>query len=307
VRRRPYSGPEEVARLQAFTAEQIRDHGRSGLLHPGDIPHHIFNGLRREDPRELVHIWEDSSGKIVAWTLLDPGHAGFDPQVAPSARRSAPDLERTVIEWSEKELREILAARGSEATFMETDAYEKDQPRTHLLESMGWERQDIEILMLTRRPLDNVPAPQLPDGYSIRTVRGVEEAGPVSELHAAGFGSAWTPELYRRVMESPGYSADREFLVEAPEGRLAGFCVTWPDGLNRTGYFEPVAVHPDHRRLGLGGALLRAGMLAMIEWGMKWAEVMYETENPGSGKLYRSEGFEPKWKIVLYRKPLTVL
>ena len=42
----------------------------------------------------------------------------------------------------------------------------------------------------------------------------------------------------------------------------------------------------------------------MIEWGMEWAEVMYETENPGSGKLYRGEGFEPLWKVNLYRKPV---
>ena len=276
------------------------------MLHPGDIPHRVFSGLRREDPHELVHIWDDHSGTVVAWTLLDPGHAGFDPQVAPSIRRIAPELEAAVIEWSEQALLAIMAARSSKATFIATDAYEQDQQRTHLLESTGWERQETEILMLTQRPLDNVPESQLPNGYSIRTVRGVEEAGPVSDLHAAGFGSSWTPELYRRVMESPGYSPDREFLAEAPGGRLAGFCVTWPDTVNRTGYFEPVAVHPDHRRLGLGRALLRAGMQAMQDWGMERAEVMYETENPGSGKLYRSEGFEPKWKIILYRKSRVV-
>jgi hypothetical protein len=43
-------------------------------------------------------------------------------------------------------------------------------------------------------------------------------------------------------------------------------------------------------------------MIAMQAWGMEWAEVMYAVDNPGSGKLYRGEGFEPRWKIVLYRK-----
>lgn len=107
-------------------------------------------------------------------------------------------------------------------------------------------------------------------------------------------------------MESPGYDPEREFLVEAADGALAAFCVTWPDRLNRTGYFEPVAVHPDYRRLGLGKVLMRAGMAAMQEWGMEWAEVMYEVDNPGSGKLYRGEGFEPLWRIVLYLKSISL-
>lgn len=304
MKRREYAGPEDVVRLQRFTAETIRDFGRTGMLHPGDIPHHVFNGLRRDDPHELVHIWEDGNGEIAAWTLLDPRRAGCDPQVSPATRNTAPQFEREVFEWSERKLRALMAVRGSESRFIETDSYENDQERIDVLESTGWEAQDFEVLMVARRSLEDIDDPELPAGFSVRTVRGVEEAGPVSELHAAGFGSSWTPELYRRVMESPGYSPDREFLVEAPNGNLAGFCVTWPDEINRTGYFEPVAVHPDFRRLGLGSALMRAGMTAMRGWGMDSVEVMYEVENPGSGKLYRGEGFQPRWKVVLYRKPV---
>ena len=303
MKRCRFRGAEDLIRLQHFTARCIRDCGRTGMLHPGDIPHHIYNGLRHEDPHELVHIWEDGTGEIVAWTLLDPAGAGFDPQLSPGARQSQPELEREVYEWSEWALLQIMAQRGMDNAFIETDAYEDDVTRVELLESMGWEPQSAEVLMLTRRSLNAVDPPQLPTGYLIRTVRGVEEAGPVSELHAAGFGSSWTPELYRRVMESPGYAPEREFLVEAADGTLAGFCVTWPDETNRTGYFEPVAVHPEHQRLGLGRALLRTGMLAMRGWGMEWAEVMYGVDNPASGELYRGEGFEPRWKIVLYRKP----
>lgn len=304
MRRRAFRGAEDLARLQQFTAECIREYGRTGLLHPGDIPHHIYNGLRREDPRELVHIWEGDAGEVAAWTLLHPSAAGFDPQVAPVIRETHPGLEREVLQWSEQALLEIMAARNMDNVPIKTAADEDDRTRVELLENMGWEARDTEVMMLTRRSLEDVAAPELPWGYSIRTVRGVEEADRVSELHAAGFGSSWTPELYRRVMESPGYSPDREFVVETADGRLAGFCVTWPDAVNRTGYFEPVAVHPDHQRLGLGRALMRAGMQAMRGWGMEWAEVMYEVDNPASGKLYRGEGFEPLWKVVPYRKPV---
>jgi GNAT superfamily N-acetyltransferase len=104
-------------------------------------------------------------------------------------------------------------------------------------------------------------------------------------------------------MTSPGYSAERELVIEAPDGRLVAFCITWLDSVNLTGLFEPVAVHPDYRRLGLGRAIMRAGMLAMRERGMNYAEVVYGIDNPGSGPLYRGEGFEPVEQVVLYRKP----
>ncbi len=305
MKHRAYRDEADVARLQEFAAMQIRDHGRVGMVHPGDIPHRMFNGLRREDPHKLIHIWEDGSGEIVAWTLLDPRGSGLDVQVALRLRAEAPDFEREVVAWSETALLDILQERGSEATYLEIDAFEDDVLKVSLLRRLGWEAQDIEEIMLTRRSLREVPEPELPQGYKIRSVRGVDEAGAIADVHSAGFGSAWTPELYRRVMESPGYAPDRELLVEAPDGSLAGFCVTWPDEINRVGYFEPVAVHPDHRRLRLGSALMRAGMAMMVGWGMQWAEVMYEVDNPGSGKLYRGEGFEPLWRVVLYRKART--
>ena len=306
MKRRPFAGPDDLARLQTFNAREIKKHGRTGLMHPGDIPHRIYNALRRDDPQELVHLWEDDDGAIVGWVILDPRGGGMDPQIAPTMRSVVPSLERDIIVWSEETLLDLMRRRHSEATSIETDAFDADTPRTTLLKSLGWVPQESEVAMLTRRSLAQLQPPQLPSGYKIRTVRGVEEAGPVSELHAAGFGSSWTPELYRRVMESPGYDRDRELLVEAPDGTLAGFCVTWPDEINRTGLFEPLAVHPDHRRLGLGSALLRAGMAAMVSWGMEFAEVMYEVENPGSGRLYRGEGFEALWKEMFYRKPISL-
>ena len=304
MRRRAFAGDEDARALQAFTAKAISDHGRVGMLHPGDVVHHIYNGMRHENPHELVHIWEDDTGEILAWTLLDPRRSTCDPQINRTIRQTVPSLEREINEWSEQTLVRLMAGRGSEATDIWTDASANDQVRVDMLESSGWVAQDDDVYMLTRRSIDGAEPPELPEGYYLRSVTGVEEAGPVAELHKATFGAAWTTELYARVMNSPGYSPDRELLVVAPDGQLAAFCVLWPDDINKTGLFEPVAVHPDHRRLGLGGALMRAGMEAMRSWGMIHAEVMYEMANPGSGALYRGEGFVPIDKIITYGKSI---
>jgi len=304
MKRRPFRRDDDTYLLQEFTATAIRDQGRVGLMHPGDVAHRLYNGLRGKDLTKLVHVWEDGDGTVLGWTLLDPRGAGFDPQISNEARRRFPDLEKEINAWSEQTLLSLLRLRGSDATHMETDAAVGDIPRLRVLAELGWSPQDDEVMWLSRRSLAHIERPVLPDGYAVRSVRGIEEAGRVAEVHAAGFGSSWTPGLYERLMTSPGYSAEREFVVAAADGRLVAFCVTWPDTVNLAGLFEPVAVHPDYRRLGLGRAVMRAGMLAMREWGMRYAEVTYGVDNPASGPLYRSEGFEPIERVILYRKPV---
>ncbi len=64
---------------------------------------------------------------------------------------------------------------------------------------------------------------------------------------------------------------------------------------------RPYTGPEDLPRLGLGRALIRTGLEAMRSWGMESAEVLYAEENPGSGSLYRSEGFVPIEKIILFR------
>jgi ribosomal protein S18 acetylase RimI-like enzyme len=275
-------------------------------MHPGDVVHRLYNGLRGENLTELVHIWEERDGTVLAWTMLDPRGAGFDPQISDEARCRAPDLEREINVWSEQELLRLLRLRGSDATYIETDAYVADTQRSALLAELGWVPQDDEVILLSRRSLHHVELPELPEGFVVRSVRGIEEAGRVADVHAAGFGSSWTAELYGRVMTAPGYSAERELVVAAPDRRLVAFCVTWLDTVNLSGLFEPVAVRPDHRRLGLGRAVMRAGMLLMRQQGMHYAEVAYGVDNPASGRLYRSEGFEPVEQVTLYRKPVGV-
>jgi mycothiol synthase len=121
----------------------------------------------------------------------------------------------------------------------------------------------------------------------------------VAELHGAAFpGAGWTTELYRQVMESPGYDPGRELVAEAADGRLAAFAVTWYDDLNRTGLLEAVGTHPDHQQRGLGRAVVRFAAHHMgAEGGMEHAIVANFESNTASKALYRSAGFEP-WHVL---------
>lgn len=93
-------------------------------------------------------------------------------------------------------------------------------------------------------------------------------------------------------------------VVEAADGTLAALTVTWHDHVNRTGLFEPVGTHLDHRRRGLGRVLLLFGMQRMASAGMEYAIVVNDGRNLASAALYRSIGFAPRHLLDGYSKPI---
>jgi len=295
MQHRPYQGDSDVELLRAFNAAAIAETDHCGYLHPGDISHHVFSGNKQYDPRELLRIWEDARG-VAAWVLVGPRHRGYDAQVRPDLRGG--DLERDVLRFADRRAAELMRRHGIEGDQLLGDAFRCDTTRSRLLIELGWTRNDAPPYVLNRRSLVELPVPILPDGYSIRSARGSDEAAALAAIHVAAFSNAkWTAELYRRYMQAPGYAAEREVVVVAPDGTFAAFTVTWHDSLNRIGLLEPVGTHPDHRRRGLGKALVLHAMHRMKAAGMQYATVANTATNEASRALYATCGFT-SWHLI---------
>jgi ribosomal protein S18 acetylase RimI-like enzyme len=293
MKSRTYTGAADLNRLQNFNAAAIAVTDHCGYLHPGDIPHHIYNGNRYYDPVDLITIWEDDQG-IAAWLLAQPRHKSFDAQVRPDLRGGA--LERDVLELAESRTVELMAQHEIAGETIYADAFRGDPARSNLLVELGWARDDKPPYVLNRIQIGAIDVPALPDAFSYRSARGVEDAAALAAVHNGAFGSIWTPELYRYVMESPGYAPDRELVIQAPDGSFAAFTVTWHDRLNHMGLFEPVGTHRDYQRRGFGRALMRYGMRQMAEAGMAFASVANFGDNESARGLYHSVGFRP-WHL----------
>jgi ribosomal protein S18 acetylase RimI-like enzyme len=295
MRRRSYESDADVAPLQAFNAESIAATGGCGYVHPGDIPHRLFNGNKYFEPAEVMTLWEDRSG-VAAWVLVGPRHRSYDAQVRPDLREGM--FEREVLEYADARTAELMRLHGIESDRMLGDAFRCDLTRIELLAEMGWVPDGEPPYVINRARIVDLAEPVIPAGYSIRPVAGVEEVAAVAKVHAAAFpGAGWTTELYRHVMESPGYDPGRELVAETADGVLAAFAVTWYDDLNRTGLLEAVGTHPDHQQRGLGRAVVRFAAHHMAAAGMEFAIVANFASNTASQALYRSTGFEP-WHLL---------
>ncbi len=303
MKKRLYKGKSDLTLLQDFNASAISQTDGCGFLHPGDIPHHIYNGNKFYDPAEIMSIWEDRKG-IAAWLLIEPRHKSFDAQVRPDLRGGLP--ERNILEYAERRTIELIRHYGIEGDRISGDAFRDDSARSSLLLELGWKKDNEPPYIQMRTVLSEIPDPVLPEGYMIRCVRDTEESAALAEIHSASFGSKWTAEQYSRVMESPGYNPERELIIEAPDGSFAAFTVTWYDTKNLIGLFEPVGTHKDYRRLGLGRALIYFGMNRMINAGMRTASVAAFGTNIASKALYKRCGFTTWHEIDSYSKKINI-
>ena len=120
------------------------------------------------------------------------------------------------------------------------------------------------------------------------------------EVHRAAFApSKLTIAKYELLVRQPHYAFDRDVVVEAPDGSFAAFAMCWIDPVGRVGEFEPVGVHPDHQRRGLGRVVMRHGLRLMRAAGMLDAIVFSLRTNAASEALYRSAGFD---ELAIHRR-----
>ena len=279
--------PNDLAKVQNALANWIYLTDNKLYIHVGDIPHRIYNGQRGRYPvHDLMSIWENKSGEIVAFSMHQPRHKLWEIYLHPAMRGG--DLEREICHHAEQS---TLALMDDDAEKIESACFEADEHRKTLLQAMGYDIPPVDLAYTERSLLTELPHKTLADGFTIRRST-MDDMRLLGDVHGSAFGTAWTDEEYTHVMTSPGYSPEREVVVVAPDGTFAAFTVYWVDTVNRVGSFEPVGVHKDYHRKGLASALMVHVMRLMRDEGMTVANVGHALDNEASTGLYASLGFK---------------
>ena len=111
-------------------------------------------------------------------------------------------------------------------------------------------------------------------------------------------------------VRSPSLRADG-ILYATYQGQVAGECRNWINEEQRTAPPEEksggvwcLCVHPQHRRRGLGRALLLAGVQWLRQQGMTSATLAVDGANDRAKHLYETAGSITRRTDVWYRKEL---
>jgi mycothiol synthase len=285
--RRTFNGQTDLDEMQRIVMERTRVMGPCTNLHPGDIAHRIYSGSRMQNLDEVVPVYVHDDG-VAGFGIIWPQDRAFD--VVTRVGLSAHTVADVV---------EDLAGMAGREQEVETDVIGDDQEMTGILTSLGFTRGGAEYVF-TQAPL-NAPIPAEPTGFVIRSASH-GDADQLALVHSGAFASGWSLANYAARMRKPGYDPHNEMVAVHEDGTFMGFAMTWYDEMNNVGYFEPVGVHRDFRRRGVGSALLRAGMIRMRDAGMTSATVWHASAEDRAVAFYQSNGFASRNPVARWQR-----
>lgn len=274
-----------------------------------------FNAPSFDRTRD-IRLWEDAKGKLIVFARLwisEPaevtdGWLSF--RVHPEAR--AGDVEAAAIAWGEGRMREIEKQRGTGVKLRSsTRADECD--RISLLTSCGF-RAERYFFRMARSLSEPIPEPQFPQGFWLRQVSCEQDAEAWVEMFNQSFIDHWnhhdlTVEKFKYNLTKPSYRQDLNLIAVAADGTFAAFCyceinVEECDRTGRNeGWITVLGTRRGFRKLGLGRAMLLAGLQRLKAAGVETAILGVDTANPsGALRLYQSAGFHNIRDSISYIK-----
>ena len=228
-----------------------------------------------------LRLWFDD-GRPVAWTWHEP------PELECHVWTGDADTDAEVFGA-------IIQAVDADAGDAELAAFaaDDDPVAIDVLRGRGFEPAGRILTQWQAGVADGVPGPAvMPEGYRIRGLRGPDEFPARVDVHRAAFPtSRLTSEKYGRLLTVPHYRLDDDLVVEASDGALAAFALTWYDPIGRVGELEPVGTHPDHQRRGLSRAIVTAGADRLFERGARTVQVYSDASEAPAEALYAAAGF----------------
>jgi mycothiol synthase len=304
---RAYRGEEDLAPIAEFlNLVEAHDRVEEGIS---------VAELREEfgepgfDPARDMRLWQGEDGRLVAFGQLWVAEENEDNdgflwfKVHPELRGG--ELEPQMFAWAEAQLRQ----RGR--VLLRVAARHDEAERQALIERHGF--APVRYFLRMRRPLaEPIPAPEFPQGYTLRA--GNHDPQAWADMYNESFvdhynfhphDAAWVSHW----QNEPGNRPELSLVAVAPDGTLAAFawCSIYAEMNERTGRRDGsigvLGTRRGHRRIGLGRAMLLAGMQRLRDAGMEHATLGVDASSPtGANKLYESVGFETFFSRTLYSR-----
>jgi mycothiol synthase len=267
-----------------------------------------------------LRLWEDAQGKLVGFGQLWLRSAGDEAvldggsyiRIHPEVRNQG--IEDAIMDWMIARTKEAGVERGLPAR-LRGGAREDFGYMRAIYERYGMEVVRYFFTMV--RDLEQpMPEPQFPQGFMLRQSRGLEDAPGWVEMFNQSFVDHWNfhpmeAESHAHWLSDAKYNSERDLIAVAPDSTFAAFCFCWidPDDNERNnrkeGWIDMLGTRRGFRKIGLGRAMLLAGMHRLKAEGMDTAKLGVDAENPtGALGLYESVGFVVRNTMVVYRKNL---
>jgi len=241
---------------------------------------------------DLVGLWEDEQGDIVGVTCVehpDPSHDGFG-EIFVLRHPQHPELIEDMLAFGEAHYVHPEKQR------VYIWAYDDDTALNTVLERRGYVCREEPTSHHLEYTFGDLGQLELPEGFSLLSAAEKNDIEKLREVFGRGFNhedpADWPSEnAYRELQKAPDYNLEHHLVIVAPDGTYASSCIVWIDAENRVGHLEPLATHPDYRRLGLASQVQREGMRRL--------------QSKGAVRMPMTGGFEPFYRAFGFTEQRT--
>lgn len=227
--------------------------------------------------REMAHLWRDENGALAGFTIVEHFDIGNDLEL--QVRSDCRDVEAGMLDW--------LETRYGDRPELTVTCFADDDCRAELLRSRGY-RETGAIGCFRAydvgRPRPSVP---LPPGYRLSDLCHFRDAAAYARLEAVAFNNDYIDEnWYRGKSHAPHYDPRLHVIVLSPDGEPVSVAHAWMESEFCTAEIEPVATHPDHRRLHLAEAAITEAFNRLSICGARVVWIASGAEPNPSNRLY---------------------
>jgi len=265
-------------------------------IHIVDIPYRQTSTWQDHDCE--IGLWQKGC-EILAWAVFLPPWWNLDYAIHPSGRGSA--LEKEVFAWGKEQMK-LYSERSGESFYGSVEFFENtlNADRTiDNLSSLGYEKFDWSTIRFEIDLQQELPQPQLPEGFRIRPIAGKSEVDDYVSLHRTAFGSDKMTRTWRdRMIEHPAYLPEIDLVLIGPEEKLVGFCIWWI--WQDIGQIEPLGVHPEYQGQGLGRALELSAFQRLRDYGAQKVHLDHVSLNEKAIALSLKTGFRQRNNALRY-------
>lgn len=247
----------------------------------------------RDDEDDYLKIWEvfdEAQQPTLAIIGLSYTRPSGDCWL--SVHPNYTSATRKMLSWMQNRVKE-MKRNESEQVRMRIVADDDDKELILLLSDLGFRKGEIEGDKQIRPIKASVPTYTLPEGYTIRNTVIEKDFLKYRAVQKTVFPhiKSMSLELLQLYSSASFYHEELDIVAIDPNGDFAAFCTARIDPVSRIAELEPVGTHPDHRRLGLGKAVICESLKRLETYRPSAVVILGAAPTDGARRLYDSVGF----------------
>jgi len=228
-------------------------------------PLHKYRGSSI-DWKETIYLWEADFNEIVALLCSESPDENIFIHTKPEFRFLEEEIvdvaeEQIILGTLRKSKINIWCRHGD--SYRESMLQKRDYKKLNAVEYLNWRELDKQL-----------PETEMSDGYTLHDMvseEGLDLKQKITRMTGAFNSGPYPVDIYRNMQSASSYRKEFDLYTTDTDGNVSSFCIIWYDEELNIGYFEPVGTDSDHRRKGLGKAVLNAGLKRLKQAGVSRA------------------------------------